>query len=370
MPGEPILLVAAPKRGRALVERWRGRSPAFVCVLAHTDTCLIPGISAAGVSESLRALTPAADAEVVAYGAPRCLPALPSNPLGAPGPAGITRAAVTLAEIPARFVGVGLTHWPDVPHTVLSWRPGGRIDRGGAVPDARDLFSRGAELGASLASMAEYVVLGESVPGGTTTALALLLALGIDAEGRVSGSTADNAHSLKTALARAALRVAGLAPGDARGDPLGAVATLGDPMQPVAAGMCRGLAAAGVEVLLAGGSQMIAVAALLAALETPAALRNVAIGTTRWVATDPHADVPGLAGEVSPDLAVLAANLDFSHSRHVGLKAYEGFLVKEGVGAGGACIAALTSGGRTLPALHAAIDAAYDPAPATAAPTL
>src|SRR3982074_1133616 len=79
---EPILFGAAPARGRACVERWRGIRPAFVCVLGHTETCLVPGLSAAGVSEELRPLTPAADAEVVHLGEARCLPVLPSGWLG------------------------------------------------------------------------------------------------------------------------------------------------------------------------------------------------------------------------------------------------------------------------------------------------
>jgi len=69
--------------------------------------------------------------------------------------------------------------------------------------------------------------------------------------------------------------------------------------------------------------------------------------------------VVGLAAEISPDLAILAANLDFSASRHAGLREYEGFLVKEGVGAGGACLAALLAGS-SIEQLHAQIDATYD----------
>jgi NaMN:DMB phosphoribosyltransferase len=105
---------------------------------------------------------------------------------------------------------------------------------------------------------------------------------------------------------------------------------------------------------------MLAVAALIAAIDGSAALDAIAIGTTRWFVTDPAADVVGLAADISPDLPVLAANLDFSASRHLGLRAYETFLVKEGVGAGGACVAALLASGASIETLEAAIDAAYD----------
>jgi NaMN:DMB phosphoribosyltransferase len=113
-------------------------------------------------------------------------------------------------------------------------------------------------------------------------------------------------------------------------------------------------------VLLAGGSQMLAVAALIGALGGQSALDQVAVGTTRWIVEDPAADVPGLATEISSQLPVLAANLDFSCSRHPGLRAYEQFRVKEGVGAGGACVAALLGTGKSIEDLEYAIDATYD----------
>jgi uncharacterized protein (TIGR00303 family) len=357
---EPILFAAAAERGHAFADRWRGLRPTFCCVLAHTDTCLIPGLSAAGVSEALRPLTPAADAEVVLLGSPRCLTTLPSNPLGAPGPAAITRAAVKLGGFSASFAGIGLSVWPEVACARIDGEPGRSIELGNAVPDAARLFGVGLQLGRALASAGAYVVLGESVPGGTTTALALLLALGYSAEGRVSGSQPGNAHELKTRVARAALASAALAPGDGRADPLGALARLGDPMQPVVAGATIGAASVDTDVLLAGGSQMLAVAALVNALGGRAALEHVAIGTTRWIVTDPAADVIGLARDISPTLPILAVNLDFSTSRHTPLHAYERFMVKEGVGAGGACVAALLASGASIEALGAAIDAAYD----------
>ncbi len=350
---EPILFAAAPDRGRALAVRWRGLRPVFWCVLGHTETCLVPGLSAAGISEELRPLTPAADAEVVHLGEARCLPLLPSHPLGAAGPAGITRAALGLTQVHAMFVGAGLRVWPDTACARIA-------DESGAVPAARDLFEAGVRIGRDCASRATYLVLGESVPGGTTTALALLLALGYAAQGRVSGSMPGNAHALKHQVASAALVAAGLAFGQGRLDPLAAAAQVGDPMQPLACGIALGATQVGCDVLLAGGSQMVAVAALLLAVSGTDALERVAIGTTRWIVEDPAADVPGLAVDISPDLPVLAANLNFSRSRHAGLRAYEGFLVKEGVGAGGACIAALLATGASIETLEQGIDAVYD----------
>ena len=131
-------------------------------------------------------------------------------------------------------------------------------------------------------------------------------------------------------------------------------------MQPLAAGIALGATRAGCEVLLAGGSQMLAVAALIEALHGPRALDLMAVGTTRWVIQDPAADVSGLAQEIASGLPVLAANLDFSGSRHAGLRAYEQWLVKEGVGAGGASVAAVLATARPIEQLEEAIDVTYD----------
>jgi uncharacterized protein (TIGR00303 family) len=352
-----IDFVTAPERGRAMAARWRGERPTYICVLAHTDTCLLPGISSAGVSEQLRPLTPAADAEVVALGRPLCLPMLPSNPAGAPGPAGITRAALRLAGIQTRFVGAGLRVWPSVACTRVSEQPGLDIACARAVPNAAGLFERGLALGRDLARQAPYTVLAESVPGGTTTALAVLLALGYAADGRVSGSMPGNAHALKSQVAHAALRAAGIT---SAVDGLTAVTRVGDPMQPLAAGIAVGITSNGGDVLLAGGSQMIGVAALVAELAGTETLDRLAVGTTRWVVNDPESDVAGLTREVSHLLPLLAVPLDFSGSRHAGLRQYESFVVKEGVGAGGACVAALLATGATLDELVAQIETVYD----------
>ena len=84
---------------------------------------------------------------------------------------------------------------------------------------------------------------------------------------------------------------------------------------------------------------MSSVLAILKALN-PKILSNVAIGTTRWVTDDPTSDLAGIVAQIS-DVPILAADINFSNSRFDGLKAYERGIVKEGVGAGGAAIAAM-----------------------------
>jgi NaMN:DMB phosphoribosyltransferase len=96
-------------------------------------------------------------------------------------------------------------------------------------------------------------------------------------------------------------------------------------------------------VMMAGGTQMTAVLSVINALE-PKALCNVAVGTTRWVAQDKTSDICGIVKQFC-EVPVLAADLDFGSSHYPGLRIYETGLVKEGVGAGGASIAAMAKTG-------------------------
>jgi len=199
------------------------------------------------------------------------------------------------------------------------------------------------------------------VPGGTTTALALLLALGVAADGRVSSSLGGNAHDLKSRVARDALRH--IDADAVASDPLAAVATLGDPMQAAVAGIVAGARRKGTPVLLAGGTQMIAVLALIHRLTSVGGYDldddSIAVATTRWVVEDPTADAVGLMRDVGHE-PLLATGLSFIASRYAGLRRYEEHLVKEGVGAGGAAVAAALAADVGCEALRERVECLYE----------
>ena len=128
-------------------------------------------------------------------------------------------------------------------------------------------------------------------------------------------------------------------------DPLALVAAVGDPMQPLAAGLVLAASAQGVPVLLAGGSQMAAVLALALAL-APAERRSsllalVQLATTVWVAQERGSNLALLLDRIAKrwgvdqPLVPQVAGLRFSHCRSQVLRDYEDGYVKEGVGAGG-----------------------------------
>jgi NaMN:DMB phosphoribosyltransferase len=91
---------------------------------------------------------------------------------------------------------------------------------------------------------------------------------------------------------------------------------------------------------------MSAILAVVNALN-PSVLCKVAIGTTRWIVSDKTSDLKGIISQIA-DVPILAADLDFSSSRFDGLKAYERGVVKEGVGVGGATIAAMAKSGGAI----------------------
>lgn len=361
--GRPILLVHAPERGRRLLETLRDLRPLFVCTVAHTETAEIDGLSGAGATAELRRFTAAADVEALFHGRPLCIAGVPSNPGGAPGPVIITLAGLRLAGVEAVAIDAGLRVKPDAPTTVVADRWGASIVTGRAVPHAQSLFDTGLALAPRYSHPAGYLVLAESVPGGTTTALSLLCGLGVDAWGKVSSSMPGNAHPLKTRVVKEALAAAGLDRGQPPPPPLDVVAAVGDPMQPFVAGLAIGALKEQTPVLLAGGSQMAAVLALIVALERSHGrsldLDRIGIATTSWVARDPTADLAGLVAQIA-DVPVFASDLDFAESRHVPLRRYEDFLVKEGVGAGAAAVVAALHAEADHATLLAAIERVYE----------
>jgi uncharacterized protein (TIGR00303 family) len=319
-------------KAEAFIKELEGKKPLFVCTIATTETAKIPEISAAGKHPEFTDYTPPADGKC------KCINGVPVTPDGIPTPALITMSALRLADIPVLVASGGLKVKPQIPFLDLGGNPGRDIRTGSAVDNVEEVIQRATVAGENLAKTADYLVIGESIPGGTTTALGVLSAMGVNAEGKVSSSMPDNPHRLKTETAHAGLAASGTSFGSLAENPIKAISCLGDPMMPAFAGIVLG-AAAQVPVLMAGGTQMSAVLAVVNALN-PGVLCNVAFGTTRWIISDRASDLRGIVAQIS-NVPILAADIDFGSSRFEGLKAYEKGIVKEGVGAGGASIAAM-----------------------------
>ena len=303
--------------------------PLFLFVLSNTATAYIPNISAAGKSPEFTDYTPAGDAEIVKTGNIVSVPVLPiTPPYNTPTPAIIARAVINLTGIPHMFVNAGLKVVPDIDIIDIMAKPGCDIRDNIAVHDVEGIFERGQKLGSDIRSQTDHLVIGESIPGGTTTAMGVLNALGYD--GNVSSSSCSNPLDLKYRIVKEGMDVSGVEFGSLRDNPLHAVTCLGDPMMAAVAGIVSGMG--DMEVVLAGGTQMAAVFAVIKHLGI--STDKISIATTKYVVDDASANFCELVDELG--VSVYKADPGFGASQLSGLQRYEAGDVKEGVGAGGA----------------------------------
>jgi NaMN:DMB phosphoribosyltransferase len=148
----------------------------------------------------------------------------------------------------------------------------------------------------------------------------------------VSTAGLENPIHLKEKIWKGSTARLGIKSDELADQPLRIVEELGDPMQASVLGFISGLAPE-TEIILAGGTQMIAVAALLSKLDPS---RKPLIATTKYVACDKSSSFCDMAKSLG--LETYIAPLDFSDSPHAGLRDYERGYVKEGVGAGGSIL--------------------------------
>lgn len=299
----------------------------FVPVVANTQTATIEGISAAGATPSVMVHTPSADLEIITYGEPIQAPVVPVTPTGCPTPAVMTRAVYELLEFDVLAIDAGIARPTATPTVALGDGPGSDIRESIAVPNAAELFESARELGRSVPD--DELVIGEAIPGGTTTALAVLTALG--ERPTISSSLPDNPLPLKREVVADALCASGLEPGDTASDPVETVRRVGDPMLAAVAGLAIGATETGTDVTLGGGTQLAAAAALVRHAGIDASL---SLATTTFVADDDSSTIRGLAADL--DLEFTATDPRFDHEPHPATDGYVAGHVKEGAGMGGA----------------------------------
>ncbi len=304
-------------------------------VAGSTRTAAVPGLSAAGADPDLRGHTPAADAEIVEYGQPVRSPVVPVSPSGCPTPAAVTRAVRETLGFDSTVVDGGLAEPTAAGTVTVGARPGGDIREDDPVPTAPGAYEAARQFGRKLPE--DELLVAESVPGGTTTAMGVLRALGEPAA--VSSSLPENPLKQKRAVVTEGLDASGLEPGGAANRPKRAVRRMGDPVLATAAGVARGALETDTAVTLAGGTQMLAVAALL---RHDGVDRRLDLATTSYVAADDTADLAGVADTLDVDVTV--TDPGFDGRDHAGMAPFAAGEAKEGVGMGGALALARRAG--------------------------
>jgi uncharacterized protein (TIGR00303 family) len=300
----------------------------LVLAAGTTETAAIDGLSAAGAEPALREHTPGADAEILASGRPVRSPVVPMSPTGCPTPAAVTRAVRELVGLRLTVLEAGLPQPIAIETVDLDASPGADVREPVAVPDAGAVYAAARDRGRDFPTD-EHLLLAETIPGGTTTALGVLEALGEPAT--VSSSLANNPLERKREVVDAGLAASDLDPGEAAADPLSALRAMGDPVLVTLAGFAAGAIETGVPVTLAGGTQLLAVAACLRHRDVAAPLD---LATTSFLRADPTAHVAALADAL--DVTVTTTDPGFDAVDHPAAGAYCRGEAKEGVGMGGA----------------------------------
>lgn len=328
-------------KGKDSIDILESNNPIFVCVIAYTETSEISGITIAGANKDLIKYTPSADAEFLYYGRCKCIDDVPATPDGKPTPALITKTMLDISNIPFIVVDSGVKVKPDIPLFSFNLRSGKNILKDIAMKseEVEKAYRYGLMLGQQLSKSNDFVILGESIPGGTTTALGVMLSLGIDAKNKMSSSMPQNPHTLKNMIVRKSMKKKNITFGSLKDKPFDAISLIGDPMIPSVTGIAQGVIDNGGKVMLAGGTQMCAILSILKRLHVKT--DKVFIGTTKYIFNDHSADFTNLVLSIDNNVSIFVSDLHLIESTKLGLKAFANGFVKEGVGAGGVSIATM-----------------------------
>ena len=326
------------------IENLRGKKATFLLAISNTKTANIKGITQAGIPDMIY-LTPTLDTEFVCTGEVRSLDVVAKTPKGVPTPALMTRAVHLMNPFGrVELLDLGLEVQPKIDYFKIhsfDIKPSGSIATGADI-DAQKIFEKGVEFGQSYECKDEYIILAESVPSGTTTAMATALGLKYRAKDYFSSSFKDVPTNIKNDVLKLAL--SNINDKDELFDTLGKVS---DNMLIFNAGFIFGVNNR-IPIILAGGTQMAGVLLIInrvlklmgGRMETS----NLALCTTKWVAEDKNSDLKALLELLNFDVNGFYADFDFSSSSHPALKLYDEGEAKEGVGAGGALMYGLING--------------------------
>ncbi len=321
----------------------------FYLIIAGTHTSQIKGISAAGVDSDSRKITALADAEFCLFGSIKDYKyKLPSLKAGVT-PALISNVCRVLLDVNLIVIPIGVYKRPYFRHVLVEKtyeNPSNCLSTGKTMDKSRvsNLYKKGLSIGLMTN---KPIVISESVPGGTTTAQAIMEAFGLDVADLIGSSLLIPPRKLKSEIIKTGLLNANL---DGNFTSIDVISALGDPFQAFSMGLLIGARKSKNTVILAGGSQMVAI--LLLALEFISLSEKqffserVFVTTTGWLAYDESLKklLKKVADKHKVKLFGFASGLNFHSSKIKELRDYEKGYVKEGVGAGGLSLLAYLKG--------------------------
>lgn len=306
----------------------------FLLAACVTHTCEIPQLTQAGIP-GLIPLTPTLDAEFISTGKVFSLGEIAETPKGVPTPALITRAVHELSVFKQlQILNLGLTLKPQECKLIdFDIRPTPSITDTQNF-DAKAVFDKGFEFGKTYKLLGDYLILGESTPGGTTTAQAAISALAYTTEGLFASSFKESPSNIKEKSIQASLSK--LNNNMTLFEKLGHTS---DNMLMFTAGFILS-ASRRFNIVLAGGTQMAAVLLIANKIAGRQGIhhdhRHLHLCTTKWIKEDKHSNIEGLIEQLDFRLKSYYADFSFKGSTHPALKLYDEGEAKEGVGAGAA----------------------------------
>ncbi|MFK5985654.1 MAG: nicotinate-nucleotide--dimethylbenzimidazole phosphoribosyltransferase [Pseudomonadota bacterium] len=321
---------------------FKAQSADFLLAASVTNTCTIEGITQAGIP-GLIPLTPSLDAEFISTGKVFSLENIAETPTGVPTPALISRAVEVLSPFHSiNILDLGLSTAPQ--HCTLTdfaIKASASIDKNANI-DAQAIFNKGLQFAEQYSTTADYIILGESTPAGTTTAKAVACALGYKTEGLFASSFKHNPLSIKEKTIKASmLHIKNSMSCFEK------LTICADNMLIFNAAFVAQISQK-YPIVLAGGTQMATVLLIINSLYHELGLKfkpkNISLITTQWIAHDTESDIEGILQQLIFSISAYYSEFDFSLSNHPALALYDQGEAKEGVGAGAAIAYAYAHG--------------------------
>jgi uncharacterized protein (TIGR00303 family) len=285
--------------------------PFFILVCSSTELSNIEGISAAGANPEAQKLTPSLDAEFIALGKTLSADTLPVSPEGIISPAIISKACLNLLGAEIVIVNAGCFHPIKGLNPKQYFNLGLEPSKNFAIEDSFSFDECEAIFLDALALFNKLdfdeekheLIIAECVVSGTTTALGLLELLEYDAKELISSSFKDNNKSIKEKIINALkLRTKELDMTELD-NPLYKCAIAGDKAQVVITALALSAMQNGINVNLAGGTQMLAIYALIKNLTEGFFMEELLeVTTSPWLISDSSSNALELAQMINEDL--------------------------------------------------------------------
>ena len=287
------------------------KKPFFILVCSSTELSQIQGISAAGKDSEAQKLTPSLDAEFIATGKTISASSLPVSPEGIISPAIISKACLNLLDAEVKIINAGsfqaIKCLDKKQYFNMNLEPAKNfaLEDSFSFSECENIFLNSINLLNKMGfdKKKHELIIAECVVGGTTTALGLLELLGYQALDLVSSSFKNNNKTIKDKVLKSFRQRTKAVDFNQLENPLYNCAIAGDKAQVVIASLCLSAMQNDTVSTLAGGTQMLAIYALIKKMTEGFFIEDlVKVCTSPWLVNDTNAQALELAKNIDVNL--------------------------------------------------------------------